>query len=91
MCIEKVVRISDLISDASAIGKDKFVAEEYVFRIIESNEDILMSGRVCNKFFLMILDDISLLNSTNFFLMYLKESLEEHLPARRIKKFRETI
>ena len=48
-CGAKYGRIADLIPDASSIGTDKFVAKEYVFSVLGSNEELLMSGRVCNK------------------------------------------
>ena len=56
-----------------------------MFHVIGSNGDILMSGRVWNNPFLIILDDITLMKTITCFLMYLRKSSEDHLTADMIK------
>ena len=84
-CNAKYGRSTDTIPDASDIGTDKFVAKGSVFCVIGSNEELLISGRVWNKIFLIILDDFTLLNSTTWFLMYLRKALEVYIPANMIR------
>ena len=80
-CNTKDGRIADIITDAYAIGTDKFVVKESVFRVLGSNEELLMSGRVWNNSFLIILDNTPFLNSTTYFMMYLRKAPEDHLTA----------
>ena len=68
-CNVKYGRISALIHDASAIGADKFLAKEYVFSVIGSDEELIISGRVCNKLFLIIIDYTPLLKFITCFMM----------------------
>ena len=89
-CNVKDGRIDDFIPDLSVIRTDKFLDKEYVFHVIESNKELLMSRRAWNKSFLIIIDDIPLSNSIIFVLMYLRKASEDHLPAN-INKNMETL
>ena len=68
-------RIDDFIPDASVIRTDKFLDKEYVFRVIGSNKELLMSRRAWNKSFLIIIDDNPLLNSITFLSGVLEEGI----------------
>ena len=56
-----------------------------MFRVLGSNEELLVSGVVWNKSFLIILDDIPLLKYSTCFLVYFIKASEYPLPANMIK------
>ena len=70
----KYGRIDALIPDASVIGTDNCITEAFMFRVIGSNEDLLISGGVCNYSFLIIIDDVLFPNSITFFLVYFSKA-----------------